>query len=148
MNETEYKTTWHGYNERPCVFSKALLARCVQCATARRLNIAEREAIACTSADAHHQCQSYLDALRQRALFALRITQLDEPLPHGKEIKLQCGGLHGLHDAQQALEGGAVNDVHALLNGTLAQPAALEQLPWQSIIKTIVHYVARKKSTP
>ena len=46
-NEDAYKLARHAYIEFSCPFERALLSRCVNCSRSRKLNLAEREAIAC-----------------------------------------------------------------------------------------------------
>ena len=78
-----------------CPFERALLSRCAGCSLARSTLLAERELIGCASASASERCGVYRAALREKALFALRIDAAS-PWPFGKEIRLQCGGLLGL----------------------------------------------------
>lgn len=147
MDEKEFKHTYREYNERPCVFAKALLARCVGCARAQKLNIAEREAMACLSPAAHERCARLLPQMREKSLFALKLTHVEGPLPHGKEMKVQCGGLLGLHKALQVDTGERVEDVQALLDTALANHGSIEQLPFSEIVKTIVAYKLRQRGS-
>lgn len=145
MDETEFKQTYTEYNDRPCVFAKALLARCAGCSRAQRLNIAEREAMACTSAAAWRQCGELLPLLRSNALFALRLTHADGPLPHGKEMKVQCGGLRGLRAALAPAAEGPVTDVYGLVTAATVEFGSLTALPFGAIVKAIVGYEARRR---
>ncbi len=143
MDETEFKQTYSEYNDRPCIFAKALLARCVGCSRAQKLNIAEREAMACRSPAAQARCAEVLPLLRSNALFTLRLTQVDGPLPHGKEMKVQCGGLHGL---QETIDGGAeVTDVNGLLDSAYARYGDGAALPYSAIVKRVASFQLRKR---
>lgn len=146
MDENEFKTTYRDYNERPCVFAKALLSRCAGCSRAHKLNIAEREAVACKSEQALRQCRELLPMLRAKALFALRLTHVDGPLPHGKEMKVQCGGLFGLRAAQAPTLEGPVTDVYSLISAAVADYGDLQSLPYGEIVKAVVNYEPRKRS--
>lgn len=145
MDETEFKATYRDYNDRPCVFAKALLARCAGCSRAQKLNIAEREEMACRSEAAWNQCHALLPLLRAKALFALKLTHIEGALPHGKEIKVQCGGLHGLRAAQEPSAEGPVTDVYSLVSAAAADFGGLEALPYGEIIKAVVAYEPRKR---
>lgn len=146
MDENEFKAAYASVNDRPCVFGKALLRRCADCSRARRLHIAEREAIACQSPGAQARCARFHDSLQEKSLFALHLTHADGQLPHGKEMKVECGGLLGL---QGTLEDGdavelRVSDIHGLLDRALAQFQDLTALPYGEIVKSVVHYSYRR----
>jgi hypothetical protein len=145
MDEKEFKAIYTGYNDRPCVFAKALLSRCAGCSRSQRLNIAEREAMACTSAAAHQSCEELLPLLRAKALFALKLTHIEGPLPHGKEIKVQCGGLRGLRAAQEPQADGPVTDVYSLVAAARADFGGLDALPYGEIVKAVVAYEPRRR---
>jgi len=142
MDETEFKTTHAQFNARPCAFGKALLTRCCGCARSQKVLLAERETMTCLSPAAHERCTAALATLREKALFALRLTHLAEQLPHGKEIKVECGGMIGL---QAALSGttGPVPDIHGLLDLALERFGTLADLPYSEIVKGVVNYKAR-----
>jgi len=145
MDEKEFKATYRDYNDRPCVFAKALLSRCAGCSRAQKLNIAEREAMACQSEQALQQCRDLLPLLRAKALFALRLTNVVGPLPHGKEMKVQCGGLFGLRAAQAPTLEGPVTDVYSLISAAVADYGDLQSLPYGEIVKAVVSYEPRKR---
>ena len=85
-NEDAYKLARKAYIEFNCPFERALLSRCVGCDRSRKLNLAEREAIACSDPAAREDCLSFYQALHENAQFALKITP-DSPWPFGKEIR-------------------------------------------------------------
>jgi hypothetical protein len=58
--------------------------------------MAEREVVRCLDHDAQAACAAFKQALHEKALFVLKQQDVHAPLPHAKELKLQCGGLHGL----------------------------------------------------
>ncbi|MBT8420466.1 MAG: hypothetical protein KJO08_06350, partial [Gammaproteobacteria bacterium] len=96
MDENEYRNTYQAVNPFPCSFRKAMLARQCGCRHQVQLHIAEREAVGCRIPSAHEDCRKLLDLLRRNARFTLKLMEpSDVPLPHGKEIKVQVGGLRG-----------------------------------------------------
>jgi hypothetical protein len=144
MEESAWRETIHSVNDRPCAFYKAVLRRCAGCSRAQRLLIAEREAVACISPGAQPRCMQLLEALRTRSIFALRLTHLDGMLPHGKEIKVQCGGLLGLQQvATEGEIGERVEDIHRLIDLAVSRYGAIDALPFSEVVKSIVHFQSR-----
>lgn len=146
MDENEFKATYALVNERPCIFGRAILRGCAHCSRARRLQIAEREAIACSSPAAQERCALFRGSLQEKSLFALHITHTDGQLPHGKEMKVECGGLLGLQDALQNADAAElhVNDIYELLDRALLRFHDLAALPYSEIVKTVTHYSYRR----
>lgn len=142
-NEDAYRDARMRLNPTPCAFEKAVLARCVACELADKHLLAERETINCHDPEAQKTCTELRQALRAHAAFSLKITSLNAPVPHGKEIRAQCGGLKGL---QQALNGTeAVADTRKLVLDALAQYGDLESLPYAEIVQTISHFNIRRR---
>jgi hypothetical protein len=144
MDETEFKTAYYQVNDRPCAFTKAILTRCCGCSRSQKVLIAEREAVTCLSPAAHVRCGEAIAILREKALFALRMTQLEGKLPHGKEIKVECGGMHGLHAAMHQ-SGARVEDIHALFESALDRYGSIAEFPYTEIVKSVVNYKARQR---
>jgi len=144
VDEKEFKATFSEVNEQPCVFAKAILTRCCRCNRSQRLFIAEREAVACKSPGAHQQCETVLAAFRRKALFALRLTHLEGELPHGKEVKVQCGGMLGLRTALNPASD-EQPDIYPLLERSMDIYGQVQAFPYSEIIKQITTYQARKK---
>ncbi len=139
---------------RPCAFEKAMLAGACSCALAARRNIAEREAVTCTSPPAHGQCALLCALLRQKSAFALKLVRIDAPLPHAKEMKLQCGGLRGVQQALGAAELASADelapegrglDVHELVLAAQEKFGGLHHLPFARIIQSVVAYEIRRR---
>jgi len=127
----------------PCVFARALLSGCAQCALAKRSAMAEREFVTCTSEVARIHCGTLNDLLRERARFTLRLPRHGEPLVHAKAMKLQCGGLRGLQRALEAPH----NDVHAMMQRAMQDGGSLLDLPWERIVASISNWVLRKRAS-
>lgn len=142
MDEQEFKSTHAAVNDRPCVFGKAILRRCTGCSRAQRLFIAEREVVACRSPAGRERCGELAERLRRAALFALHMTHMDGPLPHGKEIKVECGGLAGLAQAVHHEPG----DIFATIDAALAAWLTLDNFPYSEIVKAVVAYQPRERS--
>jgi hypothetical protein len=140
-NEEAYRDARRSVITLACPFERALLSRCVNCGKARRILLAEREAIACTEASACERCAAYHRALHENARFALHMDP-DQPWPFGKEIRAQCGGVLGL---RTALGESGEADVAALLDAALARYGAIERLPYSELMRAVTHYEARRR---
>lgn len=147
MDEEEYKDVYNSVNELRCVFEKAILTRRFQCEKLKRINIAEREAAGCCDPVAQHECDRLLKLLRKNSAFALGLTQVSGPLPHAREIKVQCGGILGL---QQALTSTPMVSTLQVNIFQCVQQAKMEfndlqGLPYQKITQAIAHFEGRRK---
>lgn len=142
-DENAYKLARRAYIEFSCPFERALLSRCVTCARSKKLNLAEREAIACGDPAVRPHCMAFYDALHENAQFALKI-QPDAPWPFGKEIRAQCGGVRGLA-ASLGAPGDETTDVAVAVLSGLDIKGSIEALPYSEIMRAVVHYEPRRR---
>ena len=142
-NEDAYKLARKAYIEHSCPFERALLSRCVNCSRSRKLNLAEREAIACGDAAVREHFLTFYRALHDNAQFALKINP-DAPWPFGKEIRAQCGGVLGLAEAVDAVSDTPTDIADTVL---LAQTrfGSNDAFPYSEIMRAVVHYEPRKR---
>lgn len=146
VDESAFRDARKSINPHPCAFEKALLARCCQCSLALSMNIAEREAVGCTDAAQRETCLALRGQLRKNSAFALKMTQSNEPLPHAKEMKTQCGGLRGLRKILTAsAEIGDVNNVSALTRLALERYHTLDKLPYSEIMQAVAAFEIRRR---
>lgn len=143
-NEDAYRDARKSVNPTPCAFEKGVLARCVACSKAEKHLLAERETVNCSDAAAQARCNELKALFRIQSAFALRITSANTPLPHAKELRIQCGGLKGL---QRNLTGqDTVEDVFLLIETALSEHGALESFPYSEIVQSVVHFESRRRS--
>lgn len=142
-NEEAYRAARQSAIALACPFERALLSRCVHCYKARRLLLAEREAISCTDPLACDRCTAFHGELHRNARFALHIAP-GEPWPFSKEIRAQCGGVLGLRTALHA-EDSSPADVASLLDTALDRFGAIERLPYSFLMRAVAHYEPRKR---
>lgn len=142
-NEDAYRQARKAYIELACPFERALLSRCVVCARSRRLNLAEREAIACGDAAMQPHCLAFHHALHEKAQFALKINP-DAPWPFGKEIRAQCGGVRGLAEAIEA-RADETADIAQVLREAQARYGGPDAFPYSEIMRAVVHYEPRRR---
>jgi hypothetical protein len=140
MDEAAFREARGAAIPQPCVFEKALLARCAGCEIAVRHALAERETIACSSPVARTNCATLLAMVRERSAFALKL-QPGAPLPHALAMKLQCGSLRGLQEAVDVEE----RDVHRLVVAARERHDGLAQLPWPAIVATVLAWQSRRR---
>lgn len=130
-------------NPKPCAFGKVILSRHCACSKVNKRYAAEREMVACTVDAQRKQCVELLDLLRQNSAFALKLTHIAPPLPHGPEMRVQCGGLQGL---QREVDGAEeVVDVSELVAAARLKYGSLEDLPYSKIVQSVVNCEVRKK---
>ena len=146
MEEHEYRDAYQGFNTLPCIFERGILVRCMHCEQAQRLYIAEREAIACRSSDAHVDCGVLIGLLRKNARFVLRQARVDQPLPHAKEIRVQCGGIEGLSQLlnREQDSGVSSDNVYAMVRKARNKFDTLQRLPLQEVVKCIANHQSRR----
>ena len=166
-NEDAYKLARKAYIEHSCPFERALLSRCVACGRSRKLNLAEREAIACGDPGVREHCQRFYQALHENAQFALKINRMENrpspqpspsggeganvtpkpinaPWPFGKEIRAQCGGVRGLADAMAGAADETTDIAATVLQGNERFGGSAE-FPYSEIMRAVVHYEPRKR---
>jgi len=158
VDQDAFRDTYNAVNQRRCPYEKSILTDNCGCARARRFCIAEREGVHCTADDAQARCLELLEHLRSRARFALRTTGGQGALPHAKAMRVQVGGLRGVHAAlteagdeslapHKQRDGGAsrqIDDVDALLRAASERFGGLAGLPYQRIIQAIAAYKGRQ----
>lgn len=146
MEEGEYREIYHQVNEQRCVFEKSILSRQTMCRHAHRFCLADREGVACHDQAGHAKCQQLLTELRNKALFALKLTRIDGPLPHAKEVKVQTGGLLGLAallNAQSEIT--QVEDIIEIIQAAISKYGSIAQFPFDEITRRIVLYQSRQR---
>jgi hypothetical protein len=142
-NEDAYKLARKAYIEHSCPFERALLSRCVICDRSRKLNLAEREAIACGDPAVREHCLRFYQSLHENAQFALKINP-DAPWPFGKEIRAQCGGVRGLASVLDQV-GDETTDVAATVLKSNERFGSCSEFPYSEIMRAVVHYEPRKR---
>ncbi len=145
MDEAAFRRTREEMTPRPCAFEKAVFAGIGACSLAARRNIAERESIACSSPSARDECAALCALLRQKSTFALKLTHVDEALPHAKEMQVECGGLRGLQQALDPQAFSAIADVHDLVRCCAGKFGGIANLPYSTIVQSIVAYKIRRR---
>ena len=142
MDEDKYRETYRSVNPLQCPFEKSLNSRRYQCARMEKIHLADRECVGCTEKKAWQICRDFLELLRKNALFALKMTDIEGPLPHGKEIKVQSGSIVGLQKLFNP-ENEEKPDIYKLLEQALAEYQTVDKLPLDQLMQSIVHFKTR-----
>jgi len=147
MDHDAFRKTYRDMNDRFCLFEKSILSGQCGCALAERFCLAEREGVHCRSDEAQQQCQNLIRLLRQHSRFTLKSSDETGTLPHAKAIRLQVGGLRGLHASlhDQQPPASSIKDIHDLINKAAETFNGLDHLPFQEIIKQIAAYKGRSR---
>lgn len=141
VDEAAYRRTQAEVNRLPCVFRSAMLSRQVVCELAVRHSVAEREALACSQAPAHLNCETLDRLFLERATFPLKLHP-GAPLTHGTVMRLHCGGLKGLQQVLDAPQ----PDVHRMVVQAQEEHGSLVQLPWERIVAQILAMQPRRRA--
>ena len=146
MDNELLRETYNAINERFCPFEKGILTNNCACARADRFCIAEREGVHCNADDAQVRCIALLDLLRSHARFALKTTAEHAALPHAKAMRVQVGGLRGIHAVLQpdTAVPQQIEDIDAILEAAVARFGSLDALPYQIIVQQITAYRGRR----
>ena len=143
MDEIAFMHALGAVNPKPCAFGKVILSQHCACSNVNKRYAAEREMIACNVDAAREQCNQLLELLRNNSAFALKLTHVTPPLPHGPEMRVQCGGLQGLQRAVDNTD--AVVNISALVSAAREKFGSLENLPYSTIVQSVVSCEIRKK---
>lgn len=144
MDEQEYKDTYNRINQLRCVFEKAMCSLCCNCSQGTMFRLADRHGFGCQSPLDQKRCAGFLDHMRAQTRFVFKLTDIDGPLPHNKEIRVQNGGLLGV---QQMLgtESERVEDVGALIRQAVEAYGTIEQVPFDRVVQSVMAYQPRPK---
>ncbi|MBK1705333.1 hypothetical protein [Halochromatium glycolicum] len=146
MDNQVFRETYDTINERFCPFEKSILTNQCACSRAERFCIAEREGVQCNADAAQTRCTTLLELLRAQARFALRTTDGQSALPHAKAMRVQVGGLRGVHAALYPDDEVPIriDDVDAIVEAAVARFGSLDEIPFQVIVQQITAYRGRR----
>ena len=143
VDETAFRQARGEINRVPCVFERALLARHADCELAVRHQIAERETVACTKAEAHADCAELSVLLREKSAFALGLTGTPGILPHAMAMKIQSGGLDGLKALLDIAE--PAPDIRQMVGQAKQRYGDLATLPFSEIVQGVAAWKPRRR---
>ena len=145
MDEQEYKNAYDRINQLKCVFEKAMCSLKCHCSQGTMFRLADRHGFGCNSPVDQKRCVDFLNHLRKQTRFVFKINDLDGPLPHNKEIRVQNGGLLGLQQIVTQQEQDTVADVSQLLKQSYEKFGDMENIPFDQVMQSVMAYQARPK---
>ena len=150
MEEDEYKSTYNELVSVRCAFEKALTNNQARCRLSRHFCLADREGYACNDVGSSVKCRKFLEILRDKSVFVLKVQEIKGPLPHNMEIRVQVGGLTGLAklmeiQADSQLKQPVIEDIHGLIKKITEKIGPLEKLPYSEIIQSVVQFQGRRR---
>ena len=145
MEEDEYKSTYSELASVRCVFEKALTNHQAKCALSRHFCLADREGYSCDDAVSSLKCSELLEKLREKSKFVLKLRDVDGPLPHNMEIRVQVGGVRGLAKLINTDIVDKVDNIHRVLDQVINKFGSLDSLPYSEIIQSIEQFQGRRR---
>jgi hypothetical protein len=142
MEEDEYKSTYSELTSVRCVFEKALTNHQAKCDLSRHFCLADREGYSCEDAAASLNCSKLLEKLREKSIFVLKLRDIDGPLPHNMEIRVQVGGARGL---AKLINVDKIDNIHRVLDEVINKFGSLDSLPYSEIIQSIEQFQGRRR---
>jgi hypothetical protein len=148
MDQDAFRKTYREVNDVYCAFEKSVLTNACGCRRAERFCIAEREGVHCQDAAGQTRCLAWLELLREQARFALRTEEDRKLLPHGKAIRLQVGGMRGIHHVlfDGAQPPTTIDDIDATLAAAEQRFGSLAAVPFSDVMRAVAAYQVRRRA--
>jgi hypothetical protein len=145
VEENEYKSTYKTLTTIRCVFEKALTNHRASCHLSKHFCLADREGYACQNEQAASRCRDVLEKIREKSAFVLKLHDVDAPLPHNMEIRVQVGGLTGL--VKTVVEGDEPekSDIDNAMTAAIEHFGSVDKLPYSEIMQSVVKFQGRCK---
>ncbi len=145
MEENEYKSTYKTLTTIRCVFEKALTNHRASCHLSKHFCLADREGYACQNEQTASRCRDILEKIREKSAFVLKLHDVDAPLPHNMEIRVQVGGLTGL--VKTVVEGDEPekSDIDNAMTAAIEHFGSVDKLPYSEIMQSVVKFQGRRK---
>lgn len=149
MDEESYKAAYERINTAPCAFEKGILSLKCRCAYQHMFRLADRHGVGCRDALMQQNCSNFLNHLRKQTRFVFKIN-IDGPLPHNKELKVQNGGMLGvqkllLDNAPHDDMGNEVENIAGLMTRSIELYGSIEDIPYNRIMPSVTAYQTRPR---
>ena len=150
MEEGEYKSAYNEMASVRCVFEKSLTSHRAKCSLARHFCLADREGYSCEASSSSVKCRELLVKLREKSIFVLKLQNVDGPLPHNKEIRVQVGGLTGITrsivmNGTDQVDPMVVSNINGVLLKAIDRFGSLDDLPYSEIMQSIIQFQGRMR---
>lgn len=149
MDEDSYKAAYDRINTAPCAFEKGILSLKCRCAYQHMFRLADRHGVGCRDALMQQNCSNFLNHLRKQTRFVFKIN-IDGPLPHNKELKVQNGGMLGvqkllLDNSPHDDMGNEVENIAGLMTRSIELYGSIENIPYNRIMPSVTAYQTRPR---
>ncbi|NOQ70048.1 MAG: hypothetical protein GQ573_08070 [Gammaproteobacteria bacterium] len=150
MEEDEYNSTYNELASVRCAFEKALTNNHAKCYLSKHFCLADREGYSCEDAESSFICAKLLETLRGKSVFVFRLKNIDGPLPHNMEIRVQVGGVMGLlrsldSQAESQHTMPEVDNINGVINKVIDKFGSLNNLPYSKIIQSVEQFQGRQR---
>ena len=144
MDEDSYREAYERINTAPCAFEKGILSLKCRCAYQHMFRLADRHGVGCRDALMQQYCSSFLNHLRKQTRFVFKIN-IDGPLPHNKELKVQNGGMLGVQKLLLSNAPDEVDNIAGLMTQSIELYGSIENIPYNRIMPSVTAYQTRPK---
>ena len=130
-----------------CPFSATLVKKDFGCKHAKEIIRRGGAEIACEKSDVHTVCSTLHNTIKTSALQAMNVEDDLQTLPHSVLVKIQYGGLLGLQKVTmgESQKGNRIDDISLLVSIVMEKFQSMEDIPFDSINKTIIDYKTQRR---
>lgn len=128
-----------------CAFSHTLVANSFGCSRASTVTKRDGPHTVCTDAPAAARCAALFAAFKEAALPVFDVPDDLEQMPHSVPVKIQFGGLLGLHQALNPGDGGRIADIHTLVEAALNRYGAIDAIPCADFTRAMTAYQVKRR---
>ncbi len=133
---------------RICPFSATLVKDDFGCRHASQIVRRGGAEIACVSKPNHQRCMDLFTAFKAAALPAFEVPDDPTRMPHSVLVKIQFGGLLGLHRSlhPDSAVGESINDIATLVNEAEEQYTSISAIPCALLVEDMTsHKLSRRR---
>jgi hypothetical protein len=133
--------------EHKCAFSNTLVTGQFGCEKGAQVTRRGGPDVACTSDEAHQQCEMLFQKMKQAALPAFGVEDDLLSMPHSVLVKIQFGGLLGLRRLQgdSAGESAVIKNIHGLVGEAIGKHGGLDAIPCPAFVEDMTSYRLKRR---
>ncbi|WP_372521580.1 hypothetical protein [Sulfuricaulis sp.] len=133
--------------EYKCAFSNTLVTGQFGCEKAEQVTRRGGPDVVCSSDQAHQECEKLFQRMKQAALPAFGVEDDLLSMPHSVLVKIQFGGLLGLHRLQGngTDESAVVKNIHGLVGQAIGKHGGLDAIPCQAFVEDMTSYKLKRR---
>ncbi|MEM7304850.1 MAG: hypothetical protein AAF372_04930 [Pseudomonadota bacterium] len=130
--------------DKPCVFALTQISNQFDCDNADLVTRRSGPDISCTSEQMSPKCAEVYEYFKRTGLDAFEFEDDLTQVPHGVWVKIQFGGLLGLHNALPGNQD-RIENISALVKLAEKEFGAIESIPYAEFVKAMKSYNPRKR---